>query len=116
VAYDGKVYAESSILMASIWCNGIVSARDKKPYVQIMFEGKMVQLSMTDTRQFATDLMQSAGRAEADAILFRFFEKLEMKDALGFLMQEFRDFRHELDEDKAERPNEPPSLMPDPES
>ena len=58
--------------MSDFWVNGIVAVRDGKPYVQLSNEkGMIAQLSMSQTRQIAMDMLQMA-RAEAEAL-----EKLE---------------------------------------
>lgn len=92
--------------MTSFWVNGIVAARDKKPYIQLSNENGMIaQFSMSEARQVAMDILAMAARTEADAMIFKFFEKEEFPDAAGnALMLEFRDFRAELDQDAANRP------------
>jgi len=90
------------------WVNGIVAARDKKPYVQLSTEkGIVVQLSMSEARQVAMDILVMAARTEADAMILKFFKKSEFPDAAAAaLMREFRDFRAELDREVAERGGE----------
>ena len=94
--------------MASFWVNGIVAARDHKPYIQLSNEkGIICQLSMSETRQVAMDMLQMAARTEADAMIHKFFAKNEFpQDAANALMMDFRDFRAELDAEKAERSEE----------
>ena len=87
------------------WVNGIVAARDGIPYVQLSNENGMLgQFTMSQARQIANDILITCSRYEADAILIKFFSKLDLpSSALGQLLVEFRDFRYALDEDKAER-------------
>ena len=90
--------------MADFWVNGIVAVRDKQPYVQLSNEkGMIAQLTMSQTRQIAMDMLVMAARNEADAMLHRFFEGKGVPDLSTVIMQEFRDYRAELDADKAER-------------
>lgn len=94
--------------MADFWVNGIVAVRDGNPYIQLSNEkGIIAQLSMSETRQIAMDMLVMASRTEADAMIFRFFDKQEFpKDAAGAVMVAFRDYRAALDADKAERSND----------
>jgi hypothetical protein len=87
------------------WVNGVVAIRDHKPYVQLSNEkGMVAQFSMSEARQVAMDILQMAARTEADAMILKFFKKSEFPDgAAAALMQEFRDFRADLDQEVAER-------------
>jgi hypothetical protein len=66
--------------MPGILVNGIVAQRDKQPYIQIMRDdGMMVaQLTMAQARSIAQDILVMASRTEADAMLWRFWEKSEL--------------------------------------
>jgi hypothetical protein len=79
--------------------NGIVAARDKRPYVQISKDKEMiVQFTVAEARSFAHDLLNASHNAEADAMIIKFFEKLDLPPgALGAFMVEFRRFRYELE-------------------
>jgi len=90
--------------MADFWVNGIVSQRDKQPYIQLSNEkGMIAQLTMSQARQIAMDILVMASRTEADAMILKFFSKMEFNPgAAGMLMQEFRDFRAQLDDEKIE--------------
>lgn len=92
----------------SFWINGIVSASNGIPYIQLANADRQIaQLTMSQARQIANDILLACSRAEADAILIKFFHENDLPDgALGQLMQDFRDFRYELDQDKAERTDE----------
>lgn len=94
--------------MSDFWVNGVVAVRDKKPYIQLSNENGMIaQLSMSQTRQIAMDMLQMAARTEADAMLIEFFKRHEFPDeAAARLMQMFRDFRAELDAEIAVRNTE----------
>jgi hypothetical protein len=91
--------------MASFWVNGIVAVRDGKPYIQLSNEkGIICQLSMSETRQVAQDMLVMASRTEADALLHSFVKSKGLPVQMsGELMVMFRDFRAKLDADKAER-------------
>ena len=87
------------------WVNGIVSARDKMPYIQLSNEkGLLGQLTMSQARQVAHDILIMCSRTEADAMIHKFFAQRDFPPEAGnTLMQMFREFRFELDEDRAER-------------
>ena len=91
--------------MAAFWVNGIVAVRDGKPYIQLSNEkGMIAQLSMSETRQIAMDMLVMASRTEADAMIHKFFSDNGLPAAAGaLLMVKFRDFRAALDAEKAER-------------
>lgn len=91
--------------MANFWVNGIVSVRDGNPYIQLSNEkGMIAQLSMSETRQIAMDMLVMAARTEADAMIVKFFaDKGLPSEAASLLLVEFRDFRADLDAEKAER-------------
>jgi hypothetical protein len=56
------------------------------------------QLSMAEARNVANDILSLCARTECDAMIFKFFNKMEFPEAAaGALMQDFRDFRAELD-------------------
>ena len=86
----------------TFWVQGIVAARDGKPYVQLADDNGLIgQFTIAETRSIAMDLLRSASYAEADAMLHGFFKKLDLPTgALGKLMMDFRDFRHDLDMEK----------------
>jgi len=83
---------------------GIVAQRNQQPYVQFFRnEGMIAQVTVKEARNIAFDILRSASYAEADAMIVRFFGRLDLSPAaLGALMIEFRDFRHELDMEKIE--------------
>ena len=85
--------------------NNIVAARDKMPYLQLSTEmGLVVQLTIAQARQVAADIVQSAARGEADAMLLKFFSATGMPlEAGGAMMMQFRDFRAQLDREDADR-------------
>jgi hypothetical protein len=77
---------------------GIVAARDKRPYVVMYVNSQRIQLSIADARNVALDILQMASRIEADAMIQKFFDKAHFPSgAAAALMKEFRDFRLELD-------------------
>lgn len=95
--------------MAHILINGIVSHRDYQPYVQIDVDGHLVQLSMAAARNVARDIETSCARAEADAMVRRFFASEEFPEgAANALMVRFRDFRAALDDEAVERTRKNP--------
>jgi hypothetical protein len=94
--------------MASFWVNGVVAVRDGLPYIQLSNEeGMIAQLSMSEARQVADDILVMASRTEADAMIVKFFEQFDFpKEAASGMLIQFRDFRAQLDADKAERPHD----------
>jgi hypothetical protein len=91
--------------MADFWVNGIVAARNHMPYVQLSNEkGMIAQLSMSEARKIAMDILIMASRTEMDAMVHKFFnDALDApSDAVVAAMALFRDFRHERDMEKAE--------------
>jgi hypothetical protein len=98
--------------MSEFWVNGIVAVRDGNPYIQLSNEkGMIAQLSMSEAREIANDILVMASRTEADAMILKFFQKFELPaEAASGMLVEFRDFRHELDMDKAERKIDPEAL------
>jgi hypothetical protein len=87
-----------------LWVNGLVAARNQEPYVQIMGDkGIIVQFTVAEARSFAFDLVEASHNAEADAMVVRFFGKLELPaGALAAFMQEFRQFRYLNEQGKVE--------------
>lgn len=85
--------------------DGIVAARDKMPYIQLSNENGMIaQLTMAQAQQIARDILVMAARTEMDAMVLKFFSKMEYPDGAGAaLMMELREFRAELDAEGAER-------------
>lgn len=82
---------------------GIVAARDKKPYVVVYFNNQRAQLSIADARNVAMDILQMASRTEADAMILKFFDRKEFPaGAAAAIMKDFRDFRLELDSESVE--------------
>lgn len=88
--------------MANFWVNGIVAARDRKPYIQLSNEkGIIAQMSMGEARQVAHDILVMCSRTEADAMILRFFDAEEFPEQAGpAIMSSFRDFRAELDDEE----------------
>ena len=86
----------------NFWVQGIVSHRDKQPYVQLANGERMIaQLTIAQARTIAKDIVVSASYAEADAMLHRFFIARDLPmEALAALMMDFRDFRHALSMEK----------------
>jgi hypothetical protein len=92
----------------NFWVNGIVAVRDKQPYIQLSNEDGMIgQMTINEARQIAGDMMLMASRTEADAMLIRFFGQMEFGDeAAALLMNQFRDYRAQLDAVQIERPTD----------
>jgi hypothetical protein len=94
-----------------VFVDGIVSARDGEPYVRLTVNGEKAQLNVAEATKIARSLLTSAARTEADAMLYRFFNKNDFPDgAAAALMTEFRYYRQTLDEKDVE------SVVVDPES
>jgi hypothetical protein len=90
----------------NFWVNGIVSNRDKKPYIQLSNDERMIaQLSMGEARSVAWDILQMCARTEVDAMLLAFMSETGNfdDDAAAALMQYFRDYRAKIDQEKVER-------------
>jgi hypothetical protein len=84
-----------------IFVDGIVAARNHEPYVRVIVNGEKAQLTIAEAHKIATDLIKTAARTEADAMLFRFFSKSEFPDgAAAALMMDFRYYR-QMQDDKA---------------
>ena len=90
--------------MADFWVNGIVSNRDKQPYIQLSNEkGMIAQLSMGQARKIAHDILVMCSRCEADAMVIKFFNNFELPSAAADqMLVEFRDFRAQLDQEVVE--------------
>ena len=88
----------------TFWVNAIVAARNNQPYVQLSNDKGMIgQFTVAEARSIAQDLYLAASRAEADAMIFKFFSDRDIPpEAAARLMQDFRDFRHALDMEKVE--------------
>ena len=66
-------------------------------------QGIIAQLSMAQARNVAMDILNMAARTEMDAMLLRFCdEKLEHEEVGAQMMQLFRDYRMQLDQEKVE--------------
>lgn len=90
--------------MSHVIVNGIVSHRDRQPYVQLDIDGHLVQMSMAQARSIARDIEVSCARAEADAMIYKFFSAKDYPEGAGAaLMIAFRDFRSQLDAEEVER-------------
>jgi hypothetical protein len=87
-----------------IFVDGIVAARNKEPYVRLTVNGEKAQLTIAEAHKIAVDLINTAARTEADAMLLRFFDKKEFPDgAAAALMIDFRYFRQLQDEQPVEQ-------------
>lgn len=88
--------------MSDFWVNGIVAQRNEEPYIQLSTEkGIIAQLSMAEARQVAQDILVTASRCEMDAMLLKFFKKAGFPEQVyGTMMQGFRDFRAEYDQER----------------
>ena len=90
--------------MSNIIVNGIVSHRDRQPYIQIDIDGHLVQMSMSQARNVARDIEVMCARTEADAMIHKFFSAKDYPEGAGAaLMLAFRDFRAKLDQEDVEK-------------
>ena len=96
--------------ISHFWVNGIVSQRDKQPYVQLSNErGIVAQMTMAQARNVALDILQMSARTEMDAMLLRFCnEKLEHEEVGEQMMMLFSEYRMQLDQEKVERAHQDP--------
>jgi hypothetical protein len=94
----------------TFWVSGIVAVRDNQPYVQLANDKGMIgQFTVSEARSVAQDLMIAASRAEADAMIWKFFSDRDLpQQAAAALMQDFRDFRHTLDMEQVEKSESDP--------
>jgi hypothetical protein len=90
--------------MPNVLIDSIVAASNKEPYVRLVIDNNPVlQLTMSQARKLAKDFYLAASRAEADAMILRFFAAHDLPEqAAGALLVDFRDFRLGLDLDKPE--------------
>lgn len=87
-----------------IYVDGIVSARNQEPYIRLMVNGEKAQLTIAEAHKIAVDLLKTAARTEADAMIFRFFDRADFpKNAAAAIMQDFRYFRQMQDEKPVEQ-------------
>lgn len=97
----------------TFWVQGIVAARNGMPYVQMAnTKGMIGQFTIAEARSVALDLLRAASYAETDAMIHGFFKRHGLEQGpLAAFMQDFRDFRHELDTERVEKrihnPDEP---------
>lgn len=84
---------------------------DKEPMVIILQDGKRVAiLTVAQARNIAMDMLQQASRAEADSMIYQFFDKQEYPEGAAIaLMGEFREFRLKLDTEWVEKSVSNPS-------
>jgi hypothetical protein len=94
----------------TFWVNAIVAMRNHQPYVQLSNDKGMIgQFTLAEARSIAQDLLITASRAEADAMIWKFFHENDLTDQLAVaLMQDFRDFRHTLDMEPVEKSESDP--------
>ena len=78
--------------------SGVVAHRDKRPYIHMDINGRLHQLSVSQARNIASNILLACSMAEADAMILRFFQKKEFPEgAAAAIMVDFREFRNELD-------------------
>lgn len=86
-----------------VYVDGIVAARNKEPYVRLTVNGEKAQLTIAEANKVARDLLQSAARTEADAMVLRFFSSKDFPPQAGAaIMIDFRYFRQSQDEKPTE--------------
>jgi hypothetical protein len=87
-----------------IFVDGIVAVRNKEPYVRLSVNGEKAQLTIAEAHKIAKDLIVTAARTEADAMVVRFFAVNRLpEDATAMLMRDFRYFRQLQDEKPVEQ-------------
>lgn len=96
--------------MPNIVISGVVAVRNMQPYVQIFVDGNVIgQLSMSEARNVANDIVQMCARTEADAMIIKFFGEMDFpQGATAALLDQFRDFRSKLDHEPVTRTEERP--------
>jgi hypothetical protein len=68
----------------NISVEGIVAARDKQPYVVVRIDDARAQLSLATARHIANDILLQATRIEADAMMVKFFDRVDFPDGGGY--------------------------------
>lgn len=94
----------------TFWVSAIVAQRNNQPYVQLANDKGMIgQFTVAEARKVADDLYLAASRAEADAMIFKFFKDKDLPlEEAAMVMQYFRDFRHTLDMQEIEKSESDP--------
>jgi hypothetical protein len=89
----------------SVHVDSIVARRDQQPYIRLFRNDQQIaQLSVAQARSFANDIVQHCARAEADAMVWKFFRQHDLPEQAGnALMIEFRKFRLKLDSEQVEK-------------
>jgi hypothetical protein len=100
-----------------VWINGMVGHTTLQPRIELMSStGIRMTWSVAEARKIANDIVTMCSRTEADAMLVRFFMARELPmEAAALLMKEFRDYRAELDGEKVEGKQGPPTWGGEPE-
>jgi homoserine acetyltransferase len=82
-----------------VFVDGIVASGSKEPFVRLMVNGESAQLTIAEAFKVANDLIKTAARIEADAMIFSFFSDNKFPpQAAVALVQDFRYFRQRQDE------------------
>lgn len=76
----------------------IVSARDRRPYVQLRRNGQTIaQMDLETARLFALTILEAAEAGEQDALLWDHLEKMDLAgEAIGNFIADIREKRTEL--------------------
>jgi len=90
--------------MSDLIVGGVVAIRDYQPYIQLLNEnGLIAQLTMSEARKIAMDILVMASRTEMDAMVHKFFADIGGPEEAGtHAMALFRDFRAKLDQELVE--------------
>jgi hypothetical protein len=98
--------------------DSIVAVRDGQPYVRITIDGvQRAQLTVSEARAIGQDLLVTAGRSEADAMILKFFSDHDLpREAATEMLKRFREFRLHLDQERVEQtfvdPDNPDHVIP----
>jgi hypothetical protein len=84
--------------MPSILLNAIVSGQNQAPFVHVLIDEKMIQLTPDEARSPALQVMTVAEAATGDAFLVHFMGGVgkgdtEHESQMGALLHAFRDYR-----------------------
>jgi len=84
--------------MKEILVSSLVSGRDGSPRVDILLEGKHIQLSQDEAVHLSTNILKCAEGAMVDSFLMLFIvtELKQEPEIAGRILQEFRDYREKL--------------------
>lgn len=77
-----------------LWVSSIYGTESQKPYVNITFGGKMIQVPPETAREIASNIMDCASASEIDACLMNFArDQMKNEEAGAHLVSMLREYR-----------------------